>query len=138
MNVHLMLLQFGFGLNFDAADIANHAGVRVSSVEVAKVQIATPELSKSLARAMRALVDLLAAVHSVVDLPFVGCPESLAASFVLADERSLVSMDHHVHVKLGFMTEPLTAAGNEKSIEIHFLAIVFTHRMHNQFLSGLW
>lgn len=115
-----MLLQFGFGLNFDAADITNHAGVRVSSVEVAKVQIATPKLRKSLARAMRALVDLLAAMHSVVDLPFVGCPESLAASFVLADERSLVTMNHHVHVKLGFVAEALTAAENKKSIRIHF------------------
>lgn len=106
MNVHLMLFQFGFGLDFDAADVADHAGVRVSSVEVTEVQIATPQLRKSLPRAMRALVDLLAAVHSVVDLPFLGCPEGLAASFILTHEGPLVTMDHHVHVELRLVAEP--------------------------------
>lgn len=118
--VHLMLLQFGFGLDFDAADIADHAGVRVSSVEVAKVQIATPQLRKPLARAVWALVDLLAAVHSVVDFSFLGGSESFAAALVFAEKRPLVAMDHHVHVELRLVAEPLTAAGNKTSTGIHF------------------
>lgn len=138
MSVHLVLLQFRFRLNFYAADVAAHACVLITSVDVTEMQLLAPKLRKPFARAKRALVDFLATMHSVVDFSFIGSSESLAASFVLADKRPLVVVDHHVHRELRFVTKTSTAAKkinfNQNSV---FAKKLITHSMHNQFLSGL-